>query len=180
MKNKLTDINFDKHELLIVDNEHVKIHHLKVPNTSQDNIKFINCGGIMAVCGDYGNWIFCREFVPGSKEQADSQYMTEKLRIASSQEPYEMDTEATKKEIQTLIGSGDFTNEEEVEYLLELLDKADCTGEEYRSWAYENCPSDMSEYIPYVKTIKYWLKAVYDGYDEICKRLKEAEENSLL
>lgn len=169
---KLTKINFEKHELRIVDNEHVKIHHLTRPSSSQDNIKFINCGGIMAVTGDYGNWIFCREFIPKAGEHIDPQYAAGKLKIASEQNPYEMDSQATMEEIQELMNSKEYEGKD-FEYLKELLEKAEECGEpEYKEWAYDNCPSDMFEVIPYRQDFKYWLKAVFDGFNEICERLK--------
>ncbi len=168
--NKRTDINFDKHELLIVDNEHVTIHHLKIPGSSTNNIQFINCGGIMAVTGDYGNWIFCREFIPSSSERADEQYMNGKLKIASTQESQDYCSEKTENEIEQMILSGDHDGEE-LKFLKELQEYVGGNGEEYKAWAYENRPSDW-DYLPYRTTTKYWLQAVYDGFDEVCNRLK--------
>lgn len=171
---KRTDIDFKGHQIIITDNEHVKIHHLKLPGSWYNSVKFINCGGVMAVTGDFGNWIFCREFIPSAKGSADEQYMTEKLKIASSQNPYEFDSDATKAEIKRMIDSGEYVEETEKQYLNKLLELADGHEEEYRHWAFSNAEIHL-ECIPNEKCLKYWLKAIYDAYDAICRRLAEQE-----
>ena len=104
---KRTDIDFSKHEVIItkLDNvvEPCVIHYLKLPDTRMNSIKFINCGGVLSVTGDYGNWIFCREFHPSEKEYVSGSYWEEKLRIASCQDPYEYDEDATVAEINRLL-----------------------------------------------------------------------------
>ena len=55
----------------------------------------------MAVTGDIGNWIFCREFHPkaGKNNYASRSYMDEKLRISSEQKSEKYDSEEALKEI---------------------------------------------------------------------------------
>ena len=99
MIGKRTEIDFSKHEVIVQKNDLVSIYYLKKPNTVIDSIKYINCEGIMSVTGDYGNWIFCREFHPNERGGVSDGYWIEKLKIASSQEPLEFDKESTEKEL---------------------------------------------------------------------------------
>ena len=105
MKGKRTGLDFSKHELLCTKSDELTIHHLKKPNTYYDSIKYINTQGIMAVTGDYGNWIFCREFHPSADDYVSSGYWCEKLSIASCQVYKEYDPEETEKEIKRRLKS---------------------------------------------------------------------------
>ncbi len=71
-------------------------------------------------------------------------------------------------------------SEQEVDYLNELLSLADEGEFDYTRYAYrENVGRfEDGEYIPHCKKYKYWLLAVFDGFDEICRRMKE-EKNKL-
>ena len=55
MKGARTKIEFEKHEVLVTKTDDCLIHYLKKPNTRCNSIKYINCGGILAVTGDFGN-----------------------------------------------------------------------------------------------------------------------------
>ena len=174
-----TNIDFSNHELLITKNELIKIHHLKQPNTMVDSIKFINTERILAVTGDYGNWIFCREFNPSHDGYVSDYYWLEKLKISSSQEGTKFSGDKTKAEINDLIDKRvDDTwcpehRDDAISYYKSLLDYVSCGEHEYLEYAYNNYPDFMDyECVPIVNEIKYWLKAVFDGFEEICKRLK--------
>lgn len=180
---KRTDIDFSYYEVIVEDNENLLVHTIKRKNYEKAySIKFINTNGVMAVTGDYGNWIFCREFHPDKDTFASDGYWIEKLSYASSQEGEEFDFEATKKEIELGIKSGledyGYTGDElesMKEFYTELLEYVeDSPSEEYRSYAYNNMPSFCdTDYIPYVQKNKPWLDVVFDGFDEICRRLKK-------
>lgn len=171
---KRTHIDFTKHEVIVSESENAIIHHLKLPNTMTNSIKYINAGGILAVTGDFGNWIFCREFHVGEKNSVSDQYWEEKLQIASVQEALQFSSDETVKAIDEAIHSGEHSLED-IDYLRELRDRADTTnGIEYQAWAYENCPFDP-EYIPYRTETHFWLRCVFDGFDEMCERLKIKE-----
>lgn len=175
MKDTYTDIKFDKHELIITDTEDLKIWHLKIPGTIENNIKYINTNGIMAVTGDFGNWIFCREFHPSPKDGASEGYWIEKLCIASTQEPRKYDSEKTEARIKEMMKEEDL-DEEEKEYLEECLRNVD-DELDYAHHAYRNTPSNRDfEYPAFVKSTNIWLLYILDGFDEICRRLKEAEQ----
>lgn len=178
-----TDIKWDKHELLVESNDLVTIHHLKKPNTYQDSVKFINVQGVLVVTGDYGNWMFCRDFSPADGDMVSDYYWLEKLRISSSQEGEEFSTEKTRAAINRGLKGGlkeqGFEGEElkkVKEYYKDLLEYVDCHEAEYMQQAHSNYPSFCDyEIIPFEKDTKYWLKAVFDAFDEICKRLKKTK-----
>ncbi len=179
MKGKRTGIEFENHEVKHTSYEGVSILHLKKPNTLCDAIKYINAGGILAVTGDYGNWIFCREFHPTGKEYVSDSYWEEKLRIASTQDPYEFDEEGTIAEIDRLLKEEEDLDEAEIEYLNECKSAAGDTKIQYELFAYNNGVGRFQdyEYVPSAQKItKYWLKAVFDGFEEICRRMKVAAE----
>lgn len=166
---KRTHIDFSQHEIIEEHpNENVSMYHLKLPNTRMHSIRYINAYGVLAVSGDFGNWIFCREFHPGPKEGVSDGYWREKLHIASSQQSEDYDADETIKEIDRLILDPDW--ESNIEELKELRDQADTSnGEVYMNWAHENTSIDY-EYIPYETKTKFWLQCVFDGFDEMCSR----------
>ena len=180
MREKRTKINWSKHKLSIIKNEHVLIHHLKKPDSYINSVKFINTGDICAVTGDYGNWIFCREYHPSKDGYVSDGYWIEKLTIASSQKGEEYNSKETRKEIEDGIkfeleeyGYEGEELEKAKEYYNDLLDYVDLQEWEYVSFAYNNFPNFMdSESVPFVETTKYWLKAVFDAFEEICRIIK--------
>jgi len=183
MKGKRTGIDFSKHQVIVSDHENLLVHYLRKPDTICGSIKYINTNGILAVTGDYGNWIFCREFHPSAKGYVSDGYWKEKLHIASSQEANEYDAEHTQAELEAKINGG----AEEYGYTGEKLERAlkyfkECLyyvddEYEYINYAYRHTPSFMdSESVVMVKRTKYWLMAVFDGFDEICRRIREGEQ----
>lgn len=177
---KRCKIDFSEHEVLIAKQEDLAIYHLKKPNTFYDSVKFINTNGILAVTGDYGNWIFCREYHPSPKDFVSDHYWDEKLRTASSQVSDVYDSEDTEKQIRKKLNGGlvDYGYEgarleEAKEYFEECLNYVD-SEYEYIAYAYHNYPNFMdSEDVVFEKKYKGWLLAVFDAFDEICRRMKE-------
>lgn len=183
MIGKRTGIDFSKHEVIVQKNDLVYILNLKKPNTFMDSIKYINCEGIMSVTGDYGNWIFCREFHPDEKGGVSDGYWIEKLRYTSSQEPYEFDQKSTYDELKQRLEDYKKENEdaideydEVVEYFEECMHQCWEHELDYTYYAYRNIPKNYDyDFVTCNKDEKYWLKAVFDGFDEICRRLKDKE-----
>ena len=181
MKGKRTGIEFKDHEVIITQQEGLLVHFLKKPNSYFDCIKYINTNGILAITGDYGNWIFCREFHPSAKgDDVSDSYWNEKLRMASTQEPKEFDPDGTRERIKELLRneeSDEELTEEEKEYLEGCLDNIDSSGWEYEYYAHtNNCGRFRDhDYVPLQKRNNYWLDAVYDGFEEICRRMKTGE-----
>ena len=181
MRERRTKIDFSKHEVHVIKNDEVLIHHLKVPGTYWDSIKYINCHGIMAVTGDYGNWIFCREFHPSADGYVSDGYWHEKLKIASEQEGTEFDSNATKEAINEKLNEyklqcsedGKEPDEEIVEYYEECMNKCDDHELDYTHYAYREQPSELDyDDVIFIKDYKYWLKGVFD---EMCRRMNEEE-----
>ena len=177
MKGKRTGINFEKHEVLVTKTDECLIHHLKKPDTMCNSIKYINCGGILAVTGDFGNWIFCREFHPDKDNSVSDGYWYEKLKILSTQDGLDFDGNATKEALAERLSEykedkGENVNEEVIEYYEECMNKCDEHLLDYEFYAYREQPNGMDyDDVIIVKDYKFWLKAVFDGFDEICRRL---------
>lgn len=186
-KGTRTGIDFSEHELLVTKSEGLLVHHLKKPNTNTNNIKFINTNNIMAVTGDFGNWIFCREFHPSKDNMVSDYYWLEKLTIASSQEGEGYSSTETEKEIRNKLSDldnpdvEDYLNEEQKAelkmYYEEILEEVDWEHG-YTARAYGDIPNDLidGEDVPFVKVIKPWLRIVFDGFDEICDRMKKIDD----
>lgn len=176
MIGKRSKVDYTAHSLSVVENEHVTIHHLKLPDTSMNSVKFINAGGVLAVTGDFGNWIFCREFHPSEKGFASEGYWREKMKISSCQEPSKYDADATEEEIKRRLKEEDISDEYR-EYYNSLLNFLGDGEISYMYHAFNDCPSSMDcEYVPYEKTVNFWFLCILDAFDEICTRIKTEKE----
>lgn len=173
---KRTDADFSNHELHVIRNEHVLIHRFKQPNTNCGSLIFINSCGVCSVTGDYGNWIFNREFHPGASEYGVSDdYWGEKLRIASVQDDKQFDDQATLKALKETLHNYKQENEFEinneiVEYYEECIEK--CEGDEigYTHFVYSELPSCLDyDDVILVKDYKHQLKIVFDAFDAMCE-----------
>jgi len=180
MKKQRTNIDWAEHELTIVKNDEILIHHLHKPNTYTNSVKFINTNGILAVTGDYGNWIFCREFHPTGKGHVDDHYWIEKLKIASTQEPYHFYSTTAQENLNEfkakIIEEGNMTSE--IEEWIERLEEHIDDELEYTYILYREKPYGDLDYeeLPSCKSLKFWLLYIFDAFEEICERLK-IEEN---
>ena len=180
MRKKRTDIDFSQHYVVTSKTEDVTMHHIKLPDTRMHSVRFINAYGIMAVTGDFGNWIFCREFHPGPKEYISDGYWLEKLSIASCQKPMEPDWESTTKELKELIESGyeacgyEGDNLKEMkEYAQDCLNAIEDGERRYDVVSVDQLPScaDYEDIVNHTKP-QFWLLAVFDAFEEICDKLK--------
>lgn len=183
--NNRTGIDFSNYDLKVIENNDLLVHELTKPGHSHMyKIKFINTNNVMVVTGDYGNWMFCREFHPSADGRVSDGYWHEKLGMYSTQDGREFDSEETKKEIQSGLDGGleeygyDGEKLEQMkEYYEELLDYVELSYWEYEHYAYNNYPSFTDhECVPNIKRTKYWLKVVFDAFDEICRRMKENKD----
>ena len=177
---KRTSIDFSNHKLIIQENELVKIHWLKQPDTIVNNIKFINCEGSLIVKGDFGNWIFCREFIPtATKEKISGSYWDEKLELYSTQKSDVWDENTIIEDIDRIIlelaEMG--YDENEIEEATEFFNSAKtCADNEIDFIAYcrENHPNFLdTEIIPDGKVRNNRLNIIYDAFEEICRRLAD-------
>ena len=175
MRGKRTSIDFSKHELTTKETNEVLVHWLKKPNTICGNVKFINVkGDVLVVVGDYGNWVFCREFHPSKDGCVSDSYWVEKLKISSTQNPYTFDPEKAKSEIDNLLKEP--WSHEEIEFLNSLRQASDLTEGEFVEACY-NYPSGFdTEMMPTGKVYNHSLLVVFDAFEEICKRLSEVSK----
>jgi len=171
MKGKRTNIDFSKYEIIKTELDGVLIHKIAKPNTRCGSVVFINTQGILAITGDYGNWIFCREFHPSKDGFVSDSYWCEKLRISSTQKPSDFDPDGTEKKIREMLKEEEDISNEDKEYLEDIIPQVYECEERYMVYAYDNLPKGRDpEYIPIVKKLNPWLECIFDAFDEICKR----------
>lgn len=184
MEGKRTGIEFDKHELLSAKQDGLLIYELKKPDTLMGRIRFTNIEGAMIVTGDYGHWMFCREFHPSVDGGGVSDYYwLEKLEMYSTQKGREYDSEATLKELEDGINGGleEYGYEgDDLEVMKEYYENCKMYSDtewEYIAYAHgDDKPSFIDhDQVPFVQRTKQWLMIVYDGFDEICRRIKDNE-----
>lgn len=177
--NKRTTIDFSRHEVKVTQFEGVLIHEFKRPDTRNCMLVFINTQGVMTVTGDFGNWVFCREFHPSPEGSVSAGYWDEKLRIASEQDSHAFCSQQTEIELKEFRDNyednyGEMT--EEVSEWLENLEGYADDEFEYTYYAYRETPRDIdAESVPFGKARHSWLNCVYDGFDALCLKLKENE-----
>ena len=137
----------------------------------------------LTVTGDFGNYVFCRPFVPSKDGFVSGGYWLEKLKMYSEQRFDKLDFEFIIKEIKFLINIGleeygyeDKELESAVSWFSELLDVAESEDElDYKCKAYRDYyKPDFIEYeqIPYYLKIPERLEIIFDVFDIICNRLK--------
>ena len=176
---KRTNIDFSRHELKVTKLDGVLIHEFKRPDTRNCMLVFINTCGVMTVTGDFGNWVFCREFHPSADNESgvSGGYWDEKLEISSVQKSDKYDSEETLKRIKEFKETfeesyGREMSEEELEWVEQLENNVD-DEHEYIYLAYREKPSHIDyESVPFGEKRHFWLDAVYDGFDEICQVMK--------
>lgn len=167
--------DFSKHEFRYMKDTYCTIFELKHTNYEKMyRIRFTNIDGHLVVTGDYGNWIFCREFHPHAGGGVSSGYWCEKLRINSEQDSHDFSEEKTANAIRTLLTEEEDLTEEEIEYLNGCLDSFTGCEFDYNAFAYRNNIGRFQdyEYVPFEKVIKPQLQFVFDAFDEMCDRLK--------
>lgn len=175
---KRTQVDFSKHTITESKEGGVLIHRFREPGTMTHAVTFINAAGVLAVTGDFGNWIFCREFHPSKKGGVSDSYWCEKLKIASTQNPYDYDADGTEKELEEKIADEE-TSAEAKEFYTELLEDHVHESEEvYLAEAHgHNMPKDVDhEDIPHCKKLKFWLAAVFDAFEAMCALMPEEVE----
>jgi hypothetical protein len=190
MRDKRTTCDFSKHihTTTIYKNEEneIRVDEFKVPGSRYGYIKFINDSEGMSIFGDYGNWIFCRPFIPSAEGYVSDSYWCEKLRIGSCQLIYDYDSEATSLELERLIKNGleEYGYEGEElrkikQWYKDLLhyvdDEVEYSYHAYRS--YNGLSVDFED-IPFEKDISIQLKIIFDAFDEICTRIKNNQDEN--
>lgn len=186
MREKRTNYDFSEHELIIEEKDGYLKHTLKHPEYSKMYlIEFLNIQDKLIVSGDYGNWMFCREFHPSEEGGVSDGYWLEKLRMNSTQEPYEYNSEETAelikeklKDLDEEYDNGDIDEKEYNQYKEYYVEECLYYVDDEIEYLYNafrgDKPSNLDyEDVPYVRTVKPQLNIVFDAFDEICKRLKK-------
>lgn len=182
MTHRRTTLDFSKHEFKTYKDKYVTIYELKIPNTGMNSIQYINCCGTMSVTGDFGNWIFCREFHPSSNGNVSGGYWDEKLEISSVQKSHKYDSDKTLEKICEFEKNfeTDFADEldEEIVDWIDTLKSSVDDEHEYIYHAYRDNPSNVEwESIPFGEVRHKWLDYIYDGFNEMCDRIKQQEND---
>lgn len=170
---KRTNVDWTKHELSITCYKgKPAIYDFRKGNSCVHAITFINVEGVLSVTGDWGNWIFCREFHPTEEGYVSDSYWIEKLQISSCQDPYDFEQSKVKEEVEQLKKDHDLS-EEEIEFLDDLVIEAGEGKYAFIAKIMNDKPNDLDyEFLPNGKVVQWWLQVVFDAFDEICHRLK--------
>ncbi len=186
---KRTNYDFSKHTHRVEmftssKGNEIRVDHFQEADKKCGYIKFVNDEQGLSVFGDFGNWIFCRPFIPSPKGFVSDGYWNEKLKIHSEQDHAKFDSEETAKEIEELIELINI-GLEDYGYKGDKLLKAKCWYQgllehtdneiDYSYHAYiDFIKPDFIEYdeIPFVKKGSPRLEIIFDAFDEICNRLK--------
>ena len=189
---KRTDMNWSNHVLEIIEiDDNTSIHDFGIPGRKMNRIKFINTCDRMMVTGDYGTWVFDREFHPSPEGSVRNGYWLEKLEdINTGQTGKEFDPEGTLAEIDEMmkecaeengIDLDDEWNDNETYQYLKTCKRSIEDGEMcYLAHAYGNYPSNMDyECVPHIKKVKYHLLVIFDAFEEICRRLKVEDDRQV-
>lgn len=186
---KRTKVDFSKHKLKVTEFDGVLIHELKIPNSLRYAVTFINAAGVMTVTGDFGNWVFCREFHPNGNENSgvSDDYWDEKLEKHSKQKSKQYDKDLTLLLIDDFKRSFEEENQSEDEcendcdvesWISELKQNVD-DEIEYSYILYRQTPNEVDcESLPYGEKRHVSLLAVYDAFDFICDLLRMENKNN--
>lgn len=181
---KYSEFDFSNHNLKVEEYEHITIHTLQLSETSSRlKVRFMNIPSHLIIDGDFGSWMFCRNFYPNGRydDYCQPSYWMEKLRMDSSQDPAKFDKDETEKELLEGINGGleEYGYEgdklkEAIEFFDDLLQFYLDDEIEYQYQAFRKLPYFMDcEQIPYVRTAPIQLLIVFDAFNEICNRLKQ-------
>ena len=186
MKGKRTSTDFSNHELLVSKERPFSEYTLKKPDTTNQCVRFICCYGVTLVTGDFGEWVFNREFHPSAEERSSVSdgYWLGKMYGESGASGVEFDGEQTIAEIDGILNIkwqednlGRWLSGEEIEYLEACKEAAQDHEFVYDSVAHRENVGYFGDHesVPKVKKIKFWLLVVFDAFDEICRRMREQE-----
>jgi hypothetical protein len=183
LRKKMSDWDFSEHthrvEIFKSDKgNEVRIDHLQKGNSMMGYVRFVNDDFGLSVFGDFGNWIFCRPFVPSKEGFVSAGYWNEKLKIASCQDHAKFDGDETEKELRELIkeiseNKEDYNDPDRlIEFYTDLIDYTEDEIEYiYHAFRY-SMPSSLDyDDIPFAKKGSYQLRIVFDAFNEICNRL---------
>ena len=83
LRKKRTDWDFSKFDLTVSKTDNCLIHTLQKGKSLMGRVVFINTQNVMTVTGDFGNWVFCREFHPSKDGYVSDDHWAGKLQMRS-------------------------------------------------------------------------------------------------
>lgn len=175
---------FANHEFRYFKDEYCTIFELKHKKYNQMyRVRFTNTDGKLLVTGDYGNWVFDREFHPSANksDRAFIGYFLEKLRTNSAQDACVFNSDVVSEQINEIILDEEIDlTDDEFAYLKNLL-----TYTEEYEYIYHAIHDSVGrfkdgELIPRGKTIKPQLQHIFDAFNEMCDRLIDHDINEFL
>ena len=170
----------------------IRVDHFKRQDSIVGYVKFVNClcdYPNMTVTGDFGNWSFCRNFIPSPEATKISQgYWIEKASIHSSQDFNKLDMNMIQEDIYDLIDGGlvewDLDEEDHkhtLDWFRSLLEYAyEDNDFEYRAKAFLDVyrPKCIDyDDIPLHTSIPPQLLCVFDAFELICESMKKKLSN---
>ena len=188
MKEPRTDFDFSKHEHRIEkftsqEGNEIRVDHLQIGKSRSLYLKFINASGTLTVSGDFGNYVFCRPFIPSKGGSVSEMYWYEKLNTHSLQsfenEDYDFDSiiEELEAELEGVEENYSEENQEGVKDYIKILIAAagDNDKLEYEYAAFRSSMPNCLDYefAPIYKKTNHRLQIVFDAFEEICKRITE-------
>jgi hypothetical protein len=185
----MKDIDWSKHDF----HQHQDYYELRLPDSITYRVRFSMVDGRTIVTGDFGDWIFSREFHPASDGSVSEEYWCEKLVIANQYVKFsEFSAEETQKslkyEMEAILG-------DRVEhYISDMnsigttdplhLSEIDSKELEYYYKCYDNVHEESYEEISHnypdhmdfedvisCEEIVPSLKCVFSAFNEMCKRM---------
>lgn len=180
--------NFQNHQLFYEKVGSVEVFDLRVPGTNDSRIIYYFLPNVLVVQGDRGNWMFEDVGLPNvdNNHEKGFEFFIRRCKRNSTQQPEELDVEATELEIKGEIkkiyakeGDYDGLGENELEIMLDLFKQAesilqDQGAEAYILW----CKSDATlteEGHPIIMKPKLDFMRVVEGYGEIYQKVKVGE-----
>ena len=168
-----TTTDFSQHELKITASENLSIHDLRMADSPLFRVRFINTCGHLIVDGDYGTWVFCREFMPSKEGYVSSMYWVEKLQADSTQQAKVFDNNQAVKQVTALTISANENGCSEGTdiWLDELMYAAELSEYEYIAVIMDYPPDIDSEDLPDGKIVNPRLNIIFDAFEEVCRRM---------
>ncbi|WP_044213509.1 hypothetical protein [Flammeovirga sp. OC4] len=160
--------------------EEIRIDTFQEEDYRMGLVKFKNDENGLTVTGDFGVWVFERNFIPCKGFKINKMYWSEKLIATSIREYCEYDPIQTCEAIEAIINNDledwGYEGEElenQKEFYEDLLNYVD-DEIEYKYHAYRSLfPFDVDhDGIPYFKKGSVKLDVIFDAFEEICRRMK--------
>lgn len=173
---KRTKIDFSKHILEVEKTDKIAVYSFRLPEKKHYHSVIVICAcGVTTITGDWGNWVFCREFHPCKNGKVSEGYWDEKLEIGSVQKSDVFDEDEAIREIDALLKENDDFDDETIMFLNDL--RGWTSDEfEYVQFIRDNKPQDGPlDYtdLPTGRIRHRWLDAIYDAFDVMCDLIEK-------